>query len=81
MRNIIITYNKNKTKNILIQDKRVIHSIDLIAYGELIHQYQVFEEDKLRYYVAGMTQINVKDIIRIELNDCESKILVAHYPY
>ena len=84
MRNLIITYNKNETKNILILDKHIIHLIDEIVYGELIHQYKVFAEDKLRCYVAGMTQINVKDIIRIELNephDCESRTLIAYYPY
>ena len=83
MRNLIITYNKNEIKNILIFDERVIHLIDEIVYSEPIHQYKVFAEDKLRYYVAGMTQINVKDITRIELNepDCENRIFVAHYPY
>ena len=83
MRNLIITYNKNETKNILSFDNRVIHLIDEFIYGELTHQ-RVFAEDKLRYYVAGMTQINVKDIVCIELNespDCESRTLVARYPY
>lgn len=84
MHNLIIIYNKNETKNVLIWDEYIIKKIDEIIWDTHIHQYKVFAEDELRCYVAGMTQINVKDITRIELNephDCENRTLIAYYPY
>ena len=84
MRNLIITYNKNETKNILIWDEYIIKKIDEIIWDTDIHHFKTRAEDELRCYVAGMAQINVKDIACIELNeslDCESRTLVARYPY
>lgn len=82
MRKLIILYNKDQTKEVLVEDKYIINKIDLLIYGVEMDYVKSMYKDELRCYIAGLIEEPVKSISRIELDephDFESRTLVANY--
>lgn len=82
MRKLIILYNKDQIKEVLVEDKYIVNKIDLLTYGVEMGYMESVYKDELRCYIAGLIKEPVKSISRIELDephDFESRTLVANY--